>query len=55
MTMELEECIKDGFDDSFHAMYEEHPHECNMLIYAGLTLIFAFGAYKEMKAIPRNT
>ena len=48
-----DECSK-IINKSFHAMYEEHPHECNMLIYAGLTLIFAFGAYKEMKAIPRN-
>lgn len=39
---------------SFHAVCEDHPHECNMLIYAGLTLLFAFGAYKEMRAIPRN-
>lgn len=38
---------------SVHDIYEAHPHECNMLMYAGLTLLFAFGTYKEMKAIPR--
>lgn len=40
---------------SLHDLYVEHPHECNLIAYAGLSILFAFGAYKEYVAVSNNT
>lgn len=37
-----------------HDLYVEHTHECNLIAYAGLSILFAFGAYKEYVAVSNN-
>lgn len=39
---------------SLHDLYVEHTHECNLIAYAGLSILFAFGAYKEYVAVSNN-
>ena len=39
---------------SYDKIRAEYPHETNMFMYAGLAIFFAFGAYKEFRAIPNE-
>lgn len=40
---------------SLHDLYVEHSHVCNLIAYAGLSILLALGTYKEYVAVSNNT